>query len=194
MTANDRSSRVHVLRATGASVSLSSEHLIAIIGCVLMARSVLASLHHGDEITWGVGLTGALVVILALTTIARPASWQFWAQVALGFGLYLVALFLTFDFDRPDWITVVAGFAIIILAGTEIDALGAARERDRHLGWRRPSPGSGRALRLVYSSDVPCLVEAQQGPRLAGNVQVRTLTPQTSVCPRHLRPIGSPPA
>jgi hypothetical protein len=143
MKAGDRSRRVHVLRTTGASVNLIPEHLMVIIGCFVAARSLLDARHHGAELIWCVGLAGALVVILAITTIARPMPWPCWAQVTLGFGLCFGPFFLTFD--APDFVTVAVGFAISSLAATELDAIDAARTRPASRLAKAPAPPRTRA-------------------------------------------------
>jgi hypothetical protein len=92
------------------------------------------------------GALGAVIAVIAFTTVVRLGRWQPWAQAAVGGGLYIAALFFA------DWITCVIGPVTVALAMLEIDAIESEDDHARHRGWRQPATRPGRGLRLVYSA------------------------------------------
>jgi hypothetical protein len=143
------SARVEVLIPKTGRVTLVPEHALALIGCALMVRPVFEHAHRGGEAIWS-GALGALVVVVALSTMLRLTGWQPWAQAAAGCGLCFIPLFFLSS-DAPDWTTLAAGVALMTLAVIEIGAIESARDHEQHRGWRRSTPRPGRGLRLVYS-------------------------------------------
>lgn len=157
MISRSRLGRIHFLEPKTARVTLVPEQMIAIVGFALMARLVIAQLlwegmlhRHGVA---SVALVGALVLVLALTTMIRLTRWQPWVQAAAGAGTCFVTLFLLND--TPDWIALVGASAIVMLSMWQIDAIESAENHARHRGWRQPAVRFQRGLRLVHSSDWP---------------------------------------
>jgi hypothetical protein len=140
--------RVEALIPKTGRVTLVPEHALALIGCALMARLVFEHAHRGGDVIWS-GALGALVAVIALSTMLRLASWQPWAQAALGSGLFVTPLMPSIA--NPDWTLLAVGTAIAVLALLEIDAVEMADSYVKHRGWRRPAIQPGRGLRLVYS-------------------------------------------
>jgi membrane protein YdbS with pleckstrin-like domain len=140
--------RVAVLRPKTGRVTLVPEHALALIGCAVVARSVVEHAQRGGGAVWS-GALGALVAVIALSTLLRLTRWQPWAQAVAGCGLFIAPLMPAIA--SPDWISLGAGTAVAVLAVIEIDAVEMADRYARHRGWRRPAPRSGRGLRLVYS-------------------------------------------
>jgi hypothetical protein len=157
MKTRSRSERIYFLEPKAARVTLVPQQVIAIIGVALIARPVFAQppwerMSDRDEVMC-VALVGALVLVLALTTMIRLRRWQPWVQAAAGVSTCIVALFLLRD--TPDGTALVAGSAIVTLAMRQIDAIESAEDHGRHRGWRQPAARFRRGLRLVHSSDWP---------------------------------------
>jgi hypothetical protein len=149
MQPHNRSDRVQVLPARTEGISHVPEHLIAVIGCALIARPLFERMHYGDEVIWCGALAGALMVVISLTTAVRLTLWQPWLQAAAGYGLWFTPLFLSSG--TPDWTTLAAGVVLVTLATVEIAAIESARDHDRRRGWRWPTSRTASHLRLVYS-------------------------------------------
>jgi len=147
-----KSGRVEALVPNTERVTLVPEHGLALIGGALLARPLLEHAHRSGELIWS-GAIGALITVIALTTMLRLTRWQAWAQAAAGCGL-CVAPFMP-AIANPDWLLVAIGAAVAVLALVEIDAVETADGYARHRGWRRPATRPGRGLRLVYSRDLP---------------------------------------
>jgi hypothetical protein len=152
MKTHDGSERVQALEPKAGRVTLVPELWIAVIGGALMARPVFEQGDGNDEVMWS-GALGAVIVVIALTTLVRLRRWQPWAQAAVGGGLYIAALF--FSGDDIDWLTCTIGPVIVTLAMLEADAIETEDVHARHRGWRRLATRPGRGLRLVYSAPRP---------------------------------------
>jgi hypothetical protein len=144
------SGRVEALVPKTEHVTLVPEHVLALIGCALMARPLVEHAHRSGEVIWS-GAIGALITVIALTTMLRLTRWQAWGQAAAGCGLCVAPLLPSIA--NPDWTLIAIGAAIAVLAVIEIDAVEIADGHARHRGWRRPATRPGRGLRLVYSRD-----------------------------------------
>jgi hypothetical protein len=142
------SGRVEALIPKTGRVTLVPEHVLALIGCALIARLALEHAHRSGEVIWS-GALGALVAVIALTTMLRLTRWQPWAQTAVGCGLFVTPLMPSIA--SPDWTLLAVGIAIAVLALLEIDAVEMADGYVKHRGWRRPTIQPERGLRLVYS-------------------------------------------
>jgi hypothetical protein len=152
------SERIHFLEPKTERVTLLPEQVIAIVAFALMARPMFAQslwepVSHRDEVTRCLALVGALVLVIALTTMIRLSRWQPWVQAAAGLGVGFLPLF--FLSDSPDWAALVAGSAIVTLAMWQIGAIASADDHAAHRGWRQPAARFQRGLRLVHSSDWP---------------------------------------
>jgi hypothetical protein len=152
MKTPDGSRRVQAFEPKAGGATVVPEQWIAIIGGALMARPAFESGDGGEEVMV-TGALGAVIVVIALTTLVRLRRWQPWTQAAMGGGLWIAACFSSSD--APDWILFAIGPVIVMLAVLEIDAVVSEEDHARHRGWRQPATRPGGGLRLVYSAPQP---------------------------------------